>query len=199
VLVLEKHVDHTVNELVNHLRSAGKTVDLKQWSEWFAFDALSRIAFSEDQSFMKKQEDAGGSAAASKARFKHWSLYWAVPWLDAILYKNWFARRSKRPQSGLTRIAIESIERRRDQEESGTKSDDLMGPYMSSAKLDPELFTPSTTIGLTVSTISAGSETTAYTTASTLYCLLANPRVLATLRAELESVSATTESGWSPP
>lgn len=67
---------------------------------------------------------------------------------------------------------------------------------MSSVKLDPELFTISTTIGLTVSTISAGSETTTYTTAVTMCCLLENPRVLATLRAELESVSATTESGW---
>ncbi|KAH3962194.1 hypothetical protein HBI25_217660 [Parastagonospora nodorum] len=199
VLIYEKHVDHTVNELVNHLRAAGRTVDLKQWCDWFAFDAMARIAFSEDQGFMKQQKDVGGSAAAAKARFKHWSLYWAIPSLDAILYKNWFVRRSKRPLSGLTRIAIDSIERRRGKEGSETQGDDLLGLYMGSAKLDPELFTPSTTIGLTVSTISAGSETTAYTTAVTMYCLLENPRVLATLRAELESISATTESGWSLP
>lgn len=54
-------------------------------------------------------------------------------------------------------------------------------------------------VGLTITTIQAGSETTAYTTAITMYILLENPHVLAKLREELESVSATTATGWELP
>lgn len=71
---------------------------------------MALIAFSEDQGFTKQQIDIDGAAAAARARFAHWTFYWATPWLDAILYKNWFARGSQRSPSGLMRIAIGAIE-----------------------------------------------------------------------------------------
>jgi cytochrome P450 len=198
VLAYEKHVDHTVAELVGHLRAAGPTTDLTKWINWFAFDTVTRIAFSEDQGFMSRQEDIGGAMAAAHARFTHWTFYWTIPWLDAIIYKNWFARRSKRPPSGLMRLAVRSVENRKAKGHIGTHHD-LLDLYMRSAQSDPELFTPSTIIGLTITTLQAGSETTAYTTAICLYSLLENPRVLSKLREELEAVSATTATGWIPP
>lgn len=198
VLVYETHVDHTVSELVSHLRAVGPTTDLKNWTAWFAFDALARIAFSEDQGFMNHQEDIGGAIAAARERFAHWAFYWAIPWLDAILYKNWFAHHSKRPPSGMTRLAMRAIESRKVKGGIGTHQD-LLDLYMKSSKTDPELFTPPTIIGLAITTIQAGSETTAYTIAICLYCLLENRRVLTKLRAELESVTATTASGWAVP
>jgi cytochrome P450 len=198
VLAYEEHVDHTVNELISHLRAAGPTTDLKEWIQWFAFDTMARIAFSEDQGFMKQQIDIDGAAAAARTRFKHWTFYWAIPWLDAILYKNYFARRSRRSPSGLMRIAIRAIESRKRKGGLGTHHD-LLDLYLKSAKADPALYTQGTVIGLTITTIQAGSETTAYTTAITMFTLLENPRVLQKLRAELESVSATTKTGWDLP
>jgi cytochrome P450 len=198
VLEYEGHVDHTVLELVSHLRATGPMTDLTKWINWFAFDTMARIAFSEDQGFMSHQEDIGGAMDAARARFAHWSFYWTVPWLDAILYKNWLARRSKKAPSGLMRLAVRSIESRKAKGHLGTYND-LLDLYMKSAQSDPELFTPSTIIGLTITTIQAGSETTAYTTAICVYSLLENPRVLAKLREELQSVSATTATGWTLP
>jgi cytochrome P450 len=196
--VYENHVDHTVSELVNHLRTAGPIADLAKWSSWFAFDTIARIAFSEDQGFMSHQEDIGGAMDAARMRFAHWTFYWTIPWLDAILYKNWYARHSKRPPSGLMRLAIRAIESRKLKGGVGTHHD-LLDLYMKAGEADPELFTPSTIIGLTITTIQAGSETTGFTTAICLYNLLANPRVLEKLREELELVSPTTTTGWKIP
>jgi cytochrome P450 len=147
---------------------------------------------------MSHQEDIGGAMDAARARFAHWTFYWTIPWLDAIIYKNWFARRSKRPPSGLMRLAIRAIESRKLKGGIGTHHD-LLDLYMKAGEADPELFTPSTIIGLTITTIQAGSETTGYTTAICLYNLLENPRALARLREELETVSAITPSGWEVP
>jgi hypothetical protein len=67
---------------------------------------MARIAFSEDQGFMNKREDVGGVMAAPQKRFAHWNSYWTIPWLNALLYKNWFARHSKKPPSGLMNLAM---------------------------------------------------------------------------------------------
>ncbi|KAI8931651.1 hypothetical protein NX059_011300 [Plenodomus lindquistii] len=197
VLVYEQHIDHTVSELVYHLSKIGSTANLTQWLEWFAFDTMARTAFSEDQGFMSAQTDIGGAAAGGRRRFKHWNFFWTIPWLEALIYKNWFARRSKKPPSGVMRLAIRAVESRK-HKPSGTHHD-ILDLYLRSGEADPETFTPSTIIGLTITTISAGSETIGYTTAICLHTLLSNPRVLAKLRAELEQVSPTTASGWTLP
>lgn len=198
VLVYEKHVDHTVSELVTHLRAAGSTTDLAEWCNWFAFDTMARIAFSEDQGFMSHQEDIGGAMEFARSRFRHWTFYWTIPWLDELLYKNWWARRSKRRPSGLMRLAIRAVEARKEKGGLGTHHD-LLDLYMQCAESDPELYTPETIIGITITTIQAGSETTAFTTSTCLYNLLAHPHVLAKLRAELEAVQRTTPTGWPLP
>jgi hypothetical protein len=58
-----------VLELVSHLRATGPMTDLTKWINWFAFDTMARIAFSEDQGFMSHQEDIGGAMDAARARF----------------------------------------------------------------------------------------------------------------------------------
>ncbi|KAH7090845.1 cytochrome P450 [Paraphoma chrysanthemicola] len=198
VLAYEQHVDETVAELVQHLSAAGPIVNLSDWTTWFAFDTMARLAFSEDQGFMRKQEDIDGAAEAARMRFAHWNRYWAMPRVEAVLFKNWFARHSKRPPSGLTRLAMRAIESRRLKGGIGAHAD-ILDLFLRCGESDPELFTAPTIIGLTITTIQAGSETTGYTTAICIYHLLTHPRVLAALRKELETVSPTTPTGWDSP
>jgi cytochrome P450 len=198
VLAYESHVDHTVTELVTHLRAVGPTANLTDWGIWFAFDTVARVAFSEDQGFMRSRTDVGGAAEASRQRFGHWNLYWAIPWLDALLYKNWWVRRSKRAPSGMARLAMRAIARRAEKDGAGADND-ILGLFIRSSEKDPELYTPARIVGMTISTMQAGSETTGYTTAICLWHLLANPRVLARLRRELEDVAPTTADGWALP
>jgi cytochrome P450 len=184
--------------MVSHLRANGPTADLSEWCTWFAFDTMARIAFSEDQGFMTKQQDIGGAVEAARKRFEHWNFYWSIPWLDTLLYKNYFARRSKRAPSGLMKLAIRAINSRQQKGGLGTH-DDILDLFLKCGKADPKLFTPQTIIGLTITTIQAGSETTGYTVAICLYNLLANPQALSRLRKEIGEVSEMTEEGWTLP
>ncbi|KAK3110519.1 hypothetical protein LTR53_015103 [Teratosphaeriaceae sp. CCFEE 6253] len=198
VLEYEAHVDHTVSELVSHLRAAGSATDLAKWMDWFAFDTIARIGFSEDQGLMRHQSDIGGAMQASIKRFQHRNLYWTIPRLEAILFKNWWARNTKRPASGLMRLAKRAIDSRKAAGGLGTHHD-LLDLYLASGEKDPELYTPSTIIGITMTTMQAGAETTAYTTAVCMYCLAGNPRVLNALRKEIDSVAPPTASDWQLP
>jgi cytochrome P450 len=199
VLRYEQHVDHTVSELVSHLHNVGPTTDLAPWFAWFAFDTITRIGFSEDQGFMRQQEDIGGAGKAAQQRFAHWIFYWTMPWLEALLHKNRFIKARKvTSQSGLARLATRVVESRKAKGGLGTHHD-LLDLYMESAQKDSQLYTPTTILGLTMTTIHAGAETTAYTSAICMYLILSDRRVHDKLREELQSVSAKTEADWELP
>jgi cytochrome P450 len=199
VLRYEKHVDHTVSELVSHLHNAGSTTDLAPWFAWFAFDTITRIGFSEDQGFMRQQEDIGGAGKAAQQRFAHWIFYWTMPWLEALLHKNRIVKvRKATTQSGLARLATRVVESRKAKGGLGTHHD-LLDLYMESAQKDPHLYTPTTILGLTMTTIHAGAETTAYTSAICMYLILSDRRVHDKLREELQSISSEAEAEWEPP
>ncbi|KAH0038946.1 cytochrome P450, partial [Aureobasidium melanogenum] len=199
VLRYESHVDHTVSELISHLRNVGPTTDLAPWFAWFAFDTITRIGFSEDQGFMRQQEDIGGAGQAAQRRFAHWIFYWTIPWLDALLYKNWFVKNRKTAaQSGLVRLASRVVEDRKAKGQLGVHQD-LLDLYMESGKQDPQLYTPSTILGLTMTTIHAGAETTAYTSAICMYLIISDRRVHDKLREELQSIMPATETDWELP
>jgi cytochrome P450 len=197
VLEYERHVDGTVHELIKHLKLAGPNVDLALWLNYFAFDTMARIGFSEDQGFMQKKEDVGGAIEFSLSRFKHWNDYWTVPWLDSVIFKNWYARNRKKPRPGLMSLAIRIVQ---DRKLKAVEAPDLLNLYLDCGRKDSELWTIPTILGITGTTIQAGSELVAYTSAICMYALLANPRTLAKLRAELESVAPATEAtGWQLP
>jgi cytochrome P450 len=199
VLRYEQHVDHTVSELVSHLHNVGSSTDLASWFAWFAFDTITRIGFSEDQGFMRQQEDIGGAGKAAQQRFAHWIFYWTMPWLETLLHKNRVVKaRKATTQSGLARLATRVVESRKTKGGLGTHHD-LLDLYMESAQKDPQLYTPTTILGLTMTTIHAGAETTAYTSAICMYLILSDRRVHDKLREELQSISVRTEADWELP
>ncbi|EMD01057.1 hypothetical protein BAUCODRAFT_144632 [Baudoinia panamericana UAMH 10762] len=198
VLGYEAHVDHTVSELVGHLQTAGSMVDLADWLSWFAFDTVARIGFSEDQGFMSRRQDVDGALEAGRRRFEHWNFWWTLPSLEGLIYKNWVARNRKKSRSSIMRLAMQVVERRKAKGGLGTHND-LLDLYMQSAESDPQLFSPSTILGLTITTMQAGAETTAYSTAICMFCLVRDKHVLAKLRAEIESVAPPTAEGWDLP
>jgi cytochrome P450 len=199
VLRYEQHVDHTVSELVSHLHNVGSTTDLAPWFGWFAFDTITRIGFSEDQGFMRQQGDIGGAGKAAQQRFAHWTFYWTMPWLESLLHKNWYAKNRKTAtQSGLVRLATRVVESRKAKGGVGTHHD-LLDLYMESGQKDPQLYTPTTILGLTMTTIHAGAETTAYTSAICMYLILKHRRVHEKLRGELQSAASGTGAEWELP
>ena len=132
---------------------------------------------------MSHQEDLGETLKAARERFAHWHTWFALPTLERLLFKNWAAQKVAKPLL-LAGLAVQKISARKAKEgfEGGS---DLLEKYLSASKRDPELIGPADVIGLTVSTIHAGADTTATTLGFLLYNLCTNPSVISRLQAEI--------------
>ncbi|KIV85833.1 hypothetical protein PV11_01488 [Exophiala sideris] len=195
MLDYEPHVDHNIEFLISKLQNLEDSeVDIAKWTIFFAFDTICRIAFSDDQGFMDKQSDLGDTLEGARSRFAYWHWWAPIPKLERLLFKNRFATRTSKT-SLLGRIASERLQARLEKGGLGTHSD-LLDRYLQAGQRDPATFTTSTIIGVVISTIHAGAETTSATLNITLYRLLQNPRVLAKLRAELDAADLSSPPSW---
>jgi cytochrome P450 len=201
VLSYEDHVDATVALLEGHLNGLCKNgpaeTDLFEWLMYFAFDTLSRIAFNQDLGFMTHRKDVDGAFEGARQRFAHWHYWLPIPWLERLLFKNRLAIRASKP-SQLVQLAVQKITERKktlvlsDNDIEKAKSQlpphpDLLQKYLAASAAHPQILDTPTVIGITVSTIHAGADTTANTMALAMYHLLRNPSALAKLREELSA------------
>ena len=194
ILDYEHHIDRNIETLMRHLQNAAPDVNIAQWTIFFAFDTICRIAFSDDQGFMDKQTDLGNTLEGARQRFQHWHEWQSLPKLEKLLYKNRFASRAQ-GTSLLAKLAAERLQTRVQMGGLGAHSD-LLDRYLQAGIRDPETFNQTTLIGLIISTIHAGAETTASSLNICLYHLLRNPSALAALRKELDAANLDTPPSW---
>lgn len=197
MLDYEPHIDRNIRFLVDKLVETApkpEVVNIARWIIFFTFDTICRIAFSDDQGFMDKQSDLGNTLEAARVRFKHWHIWQPLPRLERLLFKNRFVARVAGP-SLLARLAAERLQTRLGKK-GGDAASDLLDRYLQAAHHDPVTFDKSTIVGIVMSTIHAGAETTASTLNVCLYYLLANPPVLAKLRAELDAANLASPPSW---
>ncbi|KAK5554570.1 hypothetical protein LTR46_007296 [Exophiala xenobiotica] len=196
ILDYEEHIDHNIKFLIAKLQDSDRPeVNIAKWSIFFAFDTICRIAFSDDQGFMAKQSDLGNTLEGARERFRHWHLWGPLARLERLIFKNRFATRTS-GTSLLGKLASERLQTRLEKGGLGTHSD-LLDRYLQAAERDPATFTTFTIIGIMISTIHAGAETTASTTNVCLYELLRNPRALSNLRAEIDAANLSSPPSWS--
>ena len=177
----EHHVDETVRLLSDRVAAHSPTVDLVRWLKLFAFETICRIAFS-DGNFT--EQDVQDTLVGVKERFDHWQRWFALPWLERLLYKNVFVRGRLGP-SLLVQRAQARVTERQLEGDPGAHAD-LLERYLEADKKAPHHFGTGTVVGLTISTIHAGAETTASTLALTIHHLLTNSSALAALLQELQ-------------
>jgi cytochrome P450 len=195
ILDYEPHIDHNINFLISRLQQSSESeVNIAKWIIFFAFDTICRIAFSDDQGFMEKQTDLGDTMEAARRRFLHWHEWGPLPQVERLLFKNRFVTKTT-GTSLLAKLASERLQTRLEKGGLGTHSD-LLDRYLQASERDPATFSKSTIMGIVISTIHAGAETTATTLNVCLYHLLQNPRVLATLRAELDAANLSSPPTW---
>jgi cytochrome P450 len=195
VLDYEAHIDYNIEKLINLLRDAGSEVNLASWINFFTFDTISRIAFSDDQGLMDKQTDLGNVLEASNARSQHWHDWSPLPKLERLIFKNRLAIRA----TGTSRLGQLAGARLQDRTEKGGLGthQDLLDRYLQAGAHAPQLFDQTTIFGLVISTIHAGSETTSTTLNVLLHRLLSTPHTLSKLRAELKSANLPSPPPWS--
>jgi hypothetical protein len=99
---------------MDHLRrgvAGGKQISIAQWNSFFTFDTICRVAFSEDEGLVEKQQDLGDILKAGRARFEHWHYWQAFPRLERLMFKNRFAARVP-GTSPLAQIASDKVQTR---------------------------------------------------------------------------------------
>lgn len=183
----EGQIDSVLELLVEKLRSkAGTEIDLKRWLSFWSFDTLTTVAFSESRGYLRHEADVDGVFAGGSARFKHWGLWMSMPSLEQLIYKNRFAQRAQKGGSALVQLALNRINERKatDKQAAGH---DLLGRYLAASQKAPNVIAPNDVLGLTISTIHAGSETTATNSSSVLLRVLREPQIYAKLEEEILS------------
>lgn len=178
----ESHVDEGIALLNARLAAHAPEVDLVRWLKIFAFESICRIAFS-DLNFT--EQDMEKALNGARERFTHWYRWFANPGLEALIYKNPFIR-VRSGTSLLGQQALDRVNKRKLKGAADSKAD-LLQWYLESNEKSPHLIDKGTVVGLVISTINAGAETTATTMLETLQLLLRNPSRHAALVTELES------------
>lgn len=182
----EAQIDGTLKILITQLRArAGQEVPLNTWLSFWSFDTLTELAFSESRGFLTAGRDLDGICPSGHQRFAHWRLWASLPGWEAVIYKNWIVTRIQRATGPLAQLAIRRIQQRKAEDKAGGGGKDLLGRYLAASQEAPEAVAPADVLGLTISTIHAGSETTAMTSSATLVYLLWNPATLARLEEEV--------------
>lgn len=184
LLDYEEAIEATGKELIDVLEKNPNT-DIGQWLQFFAMDMLIRIAFSDTLGLLAKGDDIDGTLAAVMARFDHWGHWGAVPSLDFLLNKSRFATLLRGVgDSPLARVGMDQLQARmNDVNKSSYK--DLCSKFLEGQAKYPDLVQQDEILGIIMSTIGAGADTTAGTLTYTLYFLSKNPAAKAALLQEI--------------
>lgn len=184
LLEYESFLDDSAAELLGVLESNSQ-LDLANWLQLFAMDALIRMAFSESLGFLRQGKDIDGILDAVVNRFDHWGSWAAVPALDRLFNKNVVASWLRRKQdSPLARVSLARL-RARKLIMDKVERKDLLQKFLEGQAKYPELVSQAEIQGIVMSTIGAGADTTAGTLAYTFYLLCKHPESKARLFSEI--------------
>lgn len=200
MLDYEASIETSATELVRVLEDH-PTTDVANWLQLFAMDVLMRIAFGESLGFMGKGGDVDGILDAVMARFDHWNAWAALPGADYLFNKGPLASLlRKQGDSPLARVGLAKLMARKGAADQ-TEKKDLLQKFLDGQAKYPDIVSHDEILGIIMSTIGAGADTTAGTIAYTLYLLCKHPAAAQRLRAELDEAqragALTSPPRWS--
>jgi cytochrome P450 len=184
VLEYESQIEETAAALFQKL-SAVHTVDVFTALQQFQIDFLMKLAFTEHQGYLQADKDP--HPISGEGRLAHFHRWQSMPFVEHFYYKTPILRRFFRKSAVplWMSFGLETMRKRLVGRNSNeTANPDLLDKYLEAAEKyhEPELVPT-----MISSTISAGFDTTAYTSSSMLCLLLNNPQTLAKLRNEIDS------------
>ena len=196
VVTFEKFVDEVLQVLcrqVDGYVASGETFDLADWLQYFAFDVMGTMTFSQRYGFLETGKDVDGMLGTIWNFMLTIAPMTQVPWLDRLLYKN-RVMATLRKQSGnsILKIAAERTAARKQEMEAG-KSDqnhDFLSRFLEIQAKTPTLPPWAPTVW-TFSNVIAGSDSTAVVMRTLFYHLLTDPASLHRLVEEFRTASQT--------
>jgi Cytochrome P450 len=199
--------ENNVNEIIDLFltqterlyASPGKVCNFATWLQYFAFDVIGKITYSQDHGFVQNNEDIEGMIGYLAKLFSYVAPVGQVPWIDLLFLKNPIVLLLDKLQVKLFGFPVATFAKARMTErlkeiESNKASGkapssgraDLLSMFLKARDDRPDFFDDAKVLTMSVSMAFAGSETTAISLAAVFYYLLRNPRCYEELMAELE-------------
>ncbi|CAG8220366.1 unnamed protein product [Penicillium salamii] len=95
VVAFEAPIDEVLcilsKQLDERFSGHGEIFDITEWLQFFAFDVMGTMTFSERYGFLEKGRDVGGMLSAIDRFMAQAAPMMQIPWLDRVLYKNHLA------------------------------------------------------------------------------------------------------------
>ncbi|KAJ5805743.1 cytochrome P450 [Penicillium pulvis] len=197
---VEENVDITINLLLEKLRTqfvgTDKPCEMTDWINFFAWDAMSQVTFSQDLGILDAGSDYRGFVGRSNKTLDYFASICQIPLLDMLFDKNPIMRIGPPTFVWANIFSVEQLQKRYQQGTESTKSIDFLSKFLEIKKKDPELVNDNTVILYLLSNVLAGSESTGAFMCAVIYYVLKHPNVYKKLRAELQAADLSLPARW---
>ena len=168
--------------------NGSKPLEIGEWVQYFAFDALGEVNFSSQLGFLETGTDVGNSIATIDGLLRYLSIVGQAPWMHKFLLGNRFIHKLLpflETSNAVQNFAIKMINKRIHGEQTEVRRDMLQRLLEVSEKDDSKL-TLEEIIAITTTNLIAGSDSTAIGLRAILYFLCKHPHVYAKLQREID-------------
>lgn len=188
---LEPYVQPVIDLFLQRISEVGKDgvepFDIGTWVQYFAFDALGEINFSEQLGFLKTGTDVGKSIGTIDGLLAYLSVVGQAPWMHKVLLGNPLIHKVLPLESSneVQNFAIKMINKRINGEQTEVKRD-ILARLLEVNQKDESKLKFEEIIALTTTNLIAGSDSTAIGLRAILYLLCRNPEAYSKLQKEID-------------
>ncbi|KAL4940636.1 hypothetical protein BDV06DRAFT_230229 [Aspergillus oleicola] len=190
IMKLEPLMDQTLqlffDQLDNRFVEGDKTFDLSRWLQFFAFEVMGTITFSNRYGFLEAGRDVNGLLSGIWGFMKSAAPMGQMPWLDDVLYKNAFAAKL-RGTTGMPVLKVVNkyiTERVARNIKQPSDHADMLAQFLDIQASNPKVpsWAPK---AWTFSNVIAGSDSSANSMTTVMYNLMTHPKTMFRLQEEL--------------
>lgn len=180
----------------------GSVEDLSRWMHYFAFDVVGELTYGKPFGFLATGSDIDGIIRHAHFYLVYNMVIGQMPWLDNLLLKNpvllWLNRKGyfiAKPNP-VVKFALERQTGRTEGRHQAVSDGrvDLLEKFLQAKEKHPDTVADKEVLGMGISMVLAGSETTAITLSAIFYFLLKTPEAYRRLRTELTEAFPSMDS-----
>ncbi|KAJ5919177.1 hypothetical protein N7466_010120 [Penicillium verhagenii] len=197
---MEPGIDITINFFFEKLRERfvrpGKVCEMSEYLNFFAWDVMSQITFSQDLGILEAGSDHQGFLDRSNRSLDYFASICQIPLLDLLLDKNPIMQIGPPGFTWANLFSLEQFQKRLQTGSPPTGHTDFLDKFLEIKSKHPDTVDDNTVIMYLLSNVLAGSDTTASTMCSAVYHILKNPHVHRKLVTELRSADLSLPARW---
>ncbi|EME38687.1 hypothetical protein DOTSEDRAFT_48209 [Dothistroma septosporum NZE10] len=189
------------------LETAGQSVDMSTWLQWYAFDVIGEITFSRRFGFMEQKKDVEGMIEGIDFGLWYNSLVGQLPWLHPFLLGNSTARKllgriKESPLETINRVTREAIRAHNDAPQDKDKQEDLVTEedfltFLSREEaVQGNAMPDRDKMNHLLNNLFAGSDTTAISLRAVFYQLMRHPEIYRQVQTEIVAADNAGKLSW---